>query len=176
VTNEIEACEVCGFEWDAIDPLVVPQRVIAATETFADLLRGDSGETVLRPNPDRWSAVEYGCHVRDALTNVRDRMILGLVEDMPVPPMMYGAKRVELGLYAADIPEVLASDLVGAGALFARTLDAVSADALDRTIFYGWPTPGYRTLRWVAAQALHESEHHLSDAQENIVELRHGTA
>ncbi|MCP3855439.1 MAG: hypothetical protein GY698_12000 [Actinomycetia bacterium] len=44
------------------------------------------------------------------------------------------------------------------------------ADA-ERPIFYGWPRPATRTLRWVAAQALHEVEHHLGDV-ERIVSTR----
>lgn len=108
--NGIEMCEVCGFTWVSIGPAVVPRRIIAATASFAELLIADTGIARVRPDPDRWSAIEYGCHVRDALTNVRDRMILGLIEDEPTPPVMYGSKRVELGLYATDTPEVLATE------------------------------------------------------------------
>jgi hypothetical protein len=171
MSDAIESCEVCGFVWDAIDPREVPRRLIATTDVFATVLRSEPTLAVQRPDHERWSALEYGCHVRDALTNVRDRMILGLVEDAPTPAAMYGPRRVELGLYSNDTPEQLAGDLIGAGEQFARTMRAMPDDSFDRTIFYGWPAPGYRELRWVAAQALHETEHHLTDAQENIAGL-----
>lgn len=38
----------------------------------------------------------------------------------------------------------------------------------QRPIFYGWPRPATRTVRWVAAQALHEVEHHLDDIERII--------
>ena len=43
----------------------------------------------------------------------------------------------------------------------------VAADA-QRPIFYGWPRPATRTLLWVAAQALHEVEHHLDDIERTL--------
>ena len=38
-------------------------------------------------------------------------------------------------------------------------------EQLARPIFYPWPRPETRNLLWVAAQALHEAEHHLTDVQ-----------
>ena len=43
------------------------------------------------------------------------------------------------------------------------TVAALDAEQLARPIFYGWPRPATRSLLWVAAQALHEAEHHLDD-------------
>ena len=119
-----------------------------------------------RPEPATWSALEYGCHVRDVLYNLRDRIVVGLAEDNPVPKAMFADLRIERGLYAADDPATLAAELDLAGGLFARTVAALDAEALARPIFYGWPTPATRTLLWVAAQALHETEHHLADVTE----------
>ena len=119
--------------------------------------------------PERWSAVEYGCHVRDVLGNLRDRIILALVEDDPIPHPMHGTPRVDLGLYARDVPEVTARDLVSAGDLFARTLDCLPEGAGRRTLFYGWPRAATRSIDWVAAQALHECRHHLDDVRVDLV-------
>lgn len=163
-----ENCEVCGFVWDAITPAQISTRINSAAIVFAHLLRDQPEYALVRPREGRWSAIEYGCHVRDVLFNLRDRIILGAVEDNPEPKAMYGTPRIELGLYRTESVVTVAEGLIVAGALFGRTFDALPAGFTERPIFYGWPRPATRTLKWVAAQALHECEHHLDDAKTNI--------
>ncbi len=164
----MERCEVCGFAWDAVDPAEVAPGVRGATVAMADLLVDRPARAPVRTAPDRWSPVEYGCHVRDVLVNLRDRIVLALVEDNPTPHPLYGTLRVELGLYGRDVPETTARDLVVAGDLFARTMVCLPPDAGRRTLFYGWPRAATRPVDWVAAQALHECRHHLDDVREDI--------
>jgi DinB superfamily len=165
VEEQIERCEVCGFAWDAVPGGEVPARVSAAAASIAALIRPGGAAVVERPEPGTWSVLEYGCHVRDVLYNLRDRIVVGLAEDNPVPKAMFADVRLAHGLYAGDDPATLATEIELAGGLFARTISALDADTLARPIFYGWPTPGTRTLEWVAAQALHEAEHHLGDVE-----------
>jgi S-DNA-T family DNA segregation ATPase FtsK/SpoIIIE len=164
----VERCEVCGFAWDAIDPVEVPTGVRQATSALADLLVDHGPRALERAEPARWSPVEYGCHVRDVLGNVRDRIVLALVEDDPTPHPMFGTARVDLGLYGRDVPEVTARDLVAAGDLSARTLECLPEGAGRRTLFYGWPRAATRPIDWVAAQALHECRHHLDDVRTDL--------
>ena len=98
----MEQCEVCGFAWDAVDPGAVADGVRAATSATADLLVEHGDRSLLRAAPERWSPLEYGCHVRDVLYNVRDRIVLALVEDDPTPHPMFGTPRVDLGLYGRE--------------------------------------------------------------------------
>lgn len=79
---------------------------------------------------------------------------------------MYGSLRIEKGMYRPDDPGDIAEDLAVASRLFSRTLGVIATSEGERPIFYGWPRPATRTLRWVAAQALHEVEHHLADVQQ----------
>ncbi len=51
--------------------------------------------------------------------------------------------------------------------LMGRTVTTFMSD-LERPTFYPWPRPATRTLRWVAAQALHEAEHHLGDVRRHL--------
>jgi hypothetical protein len=166
--DAIEACEVCGYVWDAVTATDAAVRARASTEAFAALLEAHPEASLVRPSADRWSALEYGCHTRDVLYNLRDRIVLGIVEDNPRPHALHGTPRVDGGLYADDTPASLATDLRAAGELFARTLDRMPRDAFDRPIHYSWPREATRTLRWVASQAVHECEHHLDDARENV--------
>lgn len=159
-----ERCEVCGFEWDAVAAAEVPRRVVAAADDIAAALRqGDAATLSRRPEPSVWSAVEYGCHVRDVLYNLRDRIVVGLVEPGASPKPMFGSARADLGLYAEDDPATLATELTLAAGLFARTVRALTDEQRTNTIVYGWPRETERSLSWVAAQALHEVEHHAAD-------------
>jgi hypothetical protein len=168
----MEHCEVCGFAWDATDPAEVADGVRTATSATADLLVDHGARALERYAPERWSPVGYGCHVRDVLYNLRDRIVLALVEDNPTPHPLFGTPRVDLGLYGRDTPAVTARDLVSAGDLFARTLECLPDGAGGRTMFYGWPRAAIRTVDWVAAQALHECRHHLDDVRADLGEDR----
>ncbi len=160
----METCPECSFAWDAITTAQITPRVQVAAAAFASVVRTAEDPTV-RPATEVWSIVEYGCHVRDVLLNLRDRIMLGAVTDNPTPRSMFVDARVELGLYAHDSAPVLATEIEIGAALFTRTFDALPPGYDQRPIFYPWPVPATRTLRWVAAQALHECEHHLADAQ-----------
>src|SRR5262249_26039356 len=148
-----EACEVCGFEWDAITAGEVAPRLTAATAGFAELLGADRAVVTVRPRPDRWSALEYGAHLRDVLINVRDRIFVGLAEDDPVTKPMY--RELRIPFYASETPQGVAADLTSAAALFVRTFDGLTADQLTRTLVYAYPAVASRSLLWTAAQALH---------------------
>jgi hypothetical protein len=160
-----ECCDVCGFEWDAITADELPARLRAAGDGFRVVFAAGGKALALRPSADVWSTVEYGCHVRDAMFNLRDRIVLGVAEDNPTPHAMHTDTRISEGLYAGEQPKVLAVEIPVAADLLARTIEALDADHLARPIFYGWPRPTTRTLLWVAAQALHEAEHHLDDVR-----------
>lgn len=166
--DEIERCGVCGFVWDEVDPDDCSSWILASAGSFADLLEAHPGASMVRPTVTTWSPLEYACHVRDVLLNLRDRVVLGVVEEIPHPPAMHGTPRVELGLYGDDTPVVTSTDLRVAAALFARTWDRVPEDRREQMLVYGSPSGVPRTLRWVAAQALHETEHHLADAVEGV--------
>lgn len=161
----METCPECPFEWDAISSSQITPRITASAGQFAALLREQADRAADRPSPEVWSILEYGSHVRDVLLNLRDRIMLGAIEDNPVPKSMFVDARVALGLYARDTPLLVANEILMAAALFTRTFDALPPGFDERPIFYPWPVETTRTLRWVAAQALHESEHHLADAE-----------
>lgn len=163
----METCEVCGFVWDDVAPAEVPARVRAAGQRITALL-GEGGDHAARAEPDRWSSIEYAAHVRDAATNLRDRMILALAEDVPHPPSMTPALRVEAGLYAGETAEVLAGDIRCVTELFARFAEALPDAAWERRLIYPWPRQAERSLAWVAAQVVHELEHHGDDIAENV--------
>ena len=102
-------------------------------------------------------------HVRDVLLNLRDRLVVALNEDNPVCKGLYGTHRIDNGLYEGDTPEQVATEVLVAASLFGRTWERIPVDAHARTMVYGYPRLADRSLVWVAAQALHEVEHHRAD-------------
>jgi len=161
----MEACEVCGYEWDAVNAAEVCARMRALSGGYREVLVGGGARLSVRPDPETWSVVEYTAHVRDVLFNLRDRIVVGLAEDNPTPKPTFVDIRIANGLYAADTPDRQIVEIDVATDLFARTIEALDDSQLARPIFYPWPRPETRTLLWVASQALHEAEHHLTDVQ-----------
>jgi DinB superfamily len=164
----VESCEVCGFVWDDVADAHVGPRIRAGTDMLARLLHSTPDVAATRPTAGRWSMLEYGAHVRDVLLVLRDRFVVGVVTDNPGFTPMYRDERVDLGMYGGEDPVALAAELEVAAALLVRMLEALSPEQLDRTCQYGYPGPSTRTLRWMAAQAVHEVEHHLGDVEENL--------
>jgi hypothetical protein len=164
-------CDVCGFEFDRLHRADVRPRVTTATEAIVRLLADESSLCGERPSPERWSVIEYGAHVRDVLLTIRDRLVIGLVEDNPTFQSLYRDQRVDMGLYAADTAAAIIDELRAATAMFLRLFDAVAPDLLLRPVRYGHPDPQPRTLLWMGLQAVHESEHHLGDAKDNLARL-----
>ena len=164
----MESCEGCGFVWDEVPDADVATRLRAGTEMLGRLLRSTPDVASARPTPDRWSMLEYGAHVRDVLLVLRDRFVVGVVADHPEFTPMYRDERVDLGMYRGEDPAALATELEVAAGLLARMLEALTPEQLELTCQYGYPGPSTRTLRWMAAQAVHEVEHHLGDVEENL--------
>jgi hypothetical protein len=162
----INTCEFCGFVWSDFDPATVSVRATEATSAFAALVLSDA-RAAERTEPERWSTLEYGGHLRDVLLSVRDRVILAVVEDVPSPPPIYRDHRVALGLYRHDRADQVAHDLAVAARLFITTFDAVRVEHGERRLIYSQLTGGDVTINWVGSLAVHECEHHLADVREN---------
>jgi hypothetical protein len=168
MTSEAERCEEgCSFIWEAIDPEEIGHRIRDGAAVIAQLIVVGSAAEV-RPSPNVWSPLEYAGHVRDVLFNLRDRLVVALNEDNPLCKGLFGTPRIELGLYQGDSPDLVAQELNSAASLFGRTWDRIPANLRERTMVYGYPRLADRSLTWVAAQALHEVEHHLEDVKTGI--------
>src|SRR3954452_5758938 len=75
-------CTECGFDAASVTREQIGLRLRAATFKLLALL--DDPAVAQRPAPDVWSALEYGCHVRDVHRLFRQRLQLMLAEDDPL--------------------------------------------------------------------------------------------
>jgi hypothetical protein len=166
--DDVERCEVCGFAWALVSREAIASRVDEGTAAISGMLAGNPDRAGVRPSAERWSATQYAAHVRDVLMTLRDRFVVGLIEDVPTFTAMYRDERVTLGLYAADPVAAVAGELRAASAMFIRLFGAIDPAQLSREVMYGVPTPVRRTLLWMGQQAVHEVEHHGQDIADNL--------
>jgi hypothetical protein len=80
-------CPECGYDAVTVTRAAVPRLIrgnAAAWQVALGSLDGAGLRT--RPREDRWSAVEYGCHVRDVFRLFDQRLAMMLEADDPTFP------------------------------------------------------------------------------------------
>jgi hypothetical protein len=160
----VERCDGCGFVWAEVPADDIGRRIEQGAEEAAALcLDAPTG----RPEPSRWSSLEYAAHMRDVLLHVRDRVVIALVEDDATFKPLYREQRVDFGLYRFDVPEVVTAELVMAAGLYARTFSCLDEAQLARSCVYTFPVAATRSVLWLGQQAVHEVEHHTGDILAN---------
>jgi S-DNA-T family DNA segregation ATPase FtsK/SpoIIIE len=158
------SCEECGYEYESLDR----GQIIGAIDSLAEghrLLLASVTDERLRdhPRPASWSALEYGCHVRDVLRFQRDRVALAQVEDTPEFESMRRDDRAVDERYNEQDPLVVAAGIITAARQLVETLDALDSVGWLRTGLYQWPVPEIRTVEWIGRRTAHELAHHLFD-------------
>jgi len=114
-----------------------------------------------RPRPDRWSALEYGCHVRDVFRLYDYRLGLMLTEDDPLYPNWDQDETAVAEQYSTQDPAVVAGELVAAADVLADHFAALSGPQ--------WLRPGRRsdgasfTVETFGRYFIHDPIHHLHD-------------
>ncbi len=162
----MDRCGECGFDYYAFVRHEIPDRLRALAQDHADRL-GETPSAYARQRPSEgWSALEYGCHVRDVLVNQRDRIALTQVEDQPEFTPMGGVGREQLAVdqrYDLQDPSTVAAEVVRAADALAGPLASLDDVGWARTGVYGYPTREVRDVDWIARHTVHELHHHLGD-------------
>jgi hypothetical protein len=122
------------------------------------LARPDAG---MRPTDDQWSALEYGCHVRDVFRLYEHRLDLMLNEDAPHFANWDQDVTAIEGRYDLQDPAVVSGDLVAAGRSLADRFASVRNGQWQRT---GHRSDGATfTVDTFARYLLHDPVHHVDD-------------
>lgn len=77
-----QPCPECGLDTTTLDVSSAAATIEATTEAWERVLARDDVRT--RPRPDRWSPLEYACHVRDVLRVCTGRLRSMRAEHDPV--------------------------------------------------------------------------------------------
>ena len=117
-----------------------------------------------RPNDDTWSALEYGCHVRDVFRIFDERLRLMLATDAPQFANWDQDVTAVDDRYDLQDPVMVSDELVAAGTAVAQRWDTVDDDQWQRT---GDRSDGSSfTVETFARYFLHDPVHHLHDVAE----------
>ena len=161
-------CEECGYKADALSRNKLGPRVRAVGGAWRELLGRGPGVQSLRDGDDRtWTPLEYGCHVRDVFKIFEERSRQMLKKRKP-PTFKDWNQEVEAvkSDYAGQDPAKVAYDLASNAGKFADLLDRVDDDEWDKE---GIRSDGPRfTVESLARYMLHDVEHHLWDAREQL--------
>jgi DinB superfamily len=171
----VTACEECGYEFESLDHAQIIGALTALADDQRQLLdSANAGMLRAHPRPGSWSALEYGCHVRDVLQVQRDRVIRAQAEDVPSFPSMRRDERVVADRYNDQDPRGVASQLTDAARDLATTLSALDESGWQRSGVYPWPTTQVRTVEWIGQRSVHELAHHLFDCRRLLAALQPG--
>ena len=157
-------CPECGFDTQGFPREAVPEMIMTNAEAWQDLLTGP-GDTRIRPVPGRWSALEYGCHVRDMLRFQRERIALAQAEKTPRFASMRRDERAAEEHYNDQDPLAVADEIVTAARELTGALAALDDHGWLRAGLYPWPVPEVRTVEWIGRRTTHELAHHLFDSR-----------
>jgi hypothetical protein len=153
-------CPECGFETNSFGLAELPAMIRANAAAWQDALDGGYGVT-RRATPGKWSALEYGCHVRDVFRLYDYRLSLMLTQDDPLFPNWDQDETAVAERYGEQDPAIVAAELAEAGEAIAASFAAVRGDQ--------WPRKGRRsdgaqfTVETFARYFIHDPVHHLWD-------------
>jgi hypothetical protein len=160
-------CDECGFDTPAVrvEDLGILMRKVA--EPWPAFLADPLART--RPRDDCWSALEYGCHVRDVFRIGTYRLQRMLHEDNPHFDNWDQDETAIVERYDLQDPLVVADELLAAAAVLADGYDSVESDQ--------WQRPGVRsdgslfTVESFGRYFLHDPMHHVADVRRGFAAL-----
>lgn len=152
-------CADCGLDTASFAREDVPRLLLAnAAEWPRVLARPDVRD---RPAPDRWSPLEYACHVRDVFRKFDERLALMRATEDPLFPNWDQDATAVADRYGEQDPAVVSAELATAAEQLAAGFASVSGAEWDRR---GRRSDGAAfTVETLARYFLHDPVHHLWD-------------
>jgi hypothetical protein len=155
-------CDECGFESSSVAVADIGRLVRDNATTWRRVL--SRPDVTTRPSDDRWSPLEYACHVRDVFRLYDERLGLMLAEDDPTFANWDQDVTAVAERYNEQDPATVADEIDAAAAIFAPRLDRLTADDMGRT---GRRSDGATfTVDTFARYMIHDPIHHLHDVGE----------
>lgn len=160
-------CPDCGFDAAAVDVTQLGDLVRANAAAWPAFLSDAHVRT--RPSDDQWSALEYGCHVRDVFALFNERLRLMLESDNPQFQNWDQDVTAVEQRYDLQDPTTVTEELIAAGHALADRWDSVGDD---------WQRTGNRsdgssfTVETFGRYFLHDVVHHVVDVQRGFEQLR----
>jgi DinB superfamily len=155
-----QRCDQCGLSAADIEPQDVARRAFVAAEEWVQILRSSPAVTA-RPEPDVWSPLEYGAHVRDVFRLFDARLVQMLNEDTPTFANWNQDETAIEQRYSEQDPEVVADELEEVAQHFVARIQALTPEQYSRR---GIRSDGAEfTVATFLQYFLHDVIHHLWD-------------
>lgn len=155
-------CGECGFEASAFERPAIPRAFRKNAQVWLTLLADPSAAE--RTRPDRWSTLEYACHVHDVHQVYHDRVALMLAEDDPEFTDWDQDRAAVVGRYSEQLPAIIGPTLVASAYAMSDLYESVPP--------LSWRRRGRRsngsefTIETLARYQLHDVVHHLHDVRD----------
>ena len=154
-------CPECGFEATKFPAPQVGEEARANAQIWRELLTSPSAAT--RTRPDRWSVLEYACHVRDVFRICSYRLDRMLTEDGPQYDNWDQDVTAIEDRYDQQDPATIGAEVVEAATVIAARFETVEGDDWRRT---GYRSDGAEfTIETFAQYVIHDPMHHLWDVR-----------
>jgi DinB family protein len=154
-----QPCPECGLDTRDVAPGDVARMLRANAQAWPAVLAAPGARD--RREAGKWSALEYGCHVRDVFRRFDGRLVLMLTQDDPLFPNWDQDATAVADRYAEQDPAVVADELAAAAGVLAGRFDEVSGRQWQRT---GRRSDGAEfTVETFARYFIHDPVHHLWD-------------
>jgi hypothetical protein len=155
-------CTECGFDAGSYDPAGIADTLDANAAEWVRILEAD--DVRVRPQPHLWSALEYGCHVRDVFVLFNERLRMMLEYDDPTYQNWDQDATAISERYNEQDPHDVAAALLHAAEALADRFRGVEGDQWQRT---GTRSDGAKfTVHSFAQYLIHDPIHHLHDVRE----------
>jgi hypothetical protein len=160
-------CDECGFDARSVPTTEIGRMSREAGVAWPALLAHPLAR--LRPTHDCWSALEYGCHVRDVFRLAQYRLQRMLEEDNPHFENWDQDETAVAERYDLQDPLVVGDEVL--------TAAAALADAYSTVMPNQWQRPGLRsdgspfTVESFGRYLLHDPIHHLVDVRRGLAAL-----
>ena len=162
-----KTCPECRFDVTSFPRERTGDMIRSNAIEWRELLRHPNVRT--RPSDDRWSALEYACHVRDVFLLYDERLVMMLEEEDPrYPNWDQDVAAVKRG-YEGEDPGRVADEIVKAAEMLAARFDSVRGAQWDRT---GIRSDGARfTVESFARYLIHDPIHHVNDVRKGYARV-----
>jgi hypothetical protein len=156
-------CPECEFDASTFPRTGVARLLRENAAEWQRILAGPDAEVRRRPSDDRWSALEYACHVRDVFRIYEGRLALMVAQDGPTfPNWDQDATAIE-DRYDEQDPAGVSAELGEAAEALAAAFDSVTEDQWART---GRRSDGaHFSIDSFSRYLVHDPVHHLYDVR-----------
>ena len=139
-------CPECGFDTASFPREQTGRLIRDAAARFADMLVTDP-DVRDRPEPEKWSPLEYSCHVRDVFHIFAGRLELMLTTDGPLFANWDQDETAIASRYVDQSPPAVSKEIMAEASALADAVRITQVSTLRGANMSTWLKPGSSTRR-----------------------------